>query len=68
VRVDGRRPDGPDADWAHLPDPIADAIAALSARVAELEAALEQATGREVEPSGEPVALRRRGGSDPAAG
>jgi len=24
VRVDGRRPEGPDADWIHLPDPIAD--------------------------------------------
>ena len=26
VRVEGRRPEGPDADWVHLPDPIADAI------------------------------------------
>ena len=25
VRVEGRRPEGPDADWVHLPDPIADA-------------------------------------------
>ena len=33
VRVDGRRPKGPDADWAHLPDPVADALRALSARV-----------------------------------
>ncbi|MGE4121105.1 MAG: serine O-acetyltransferase, partial [Solirubrobacterales bacterium] len=23
VRVEGRRPEGPDADWIHLPDPIA---------------------------------------------
>jgi len=37
VRVEGRRPEGPDADWAHLPDPIADAIKALSARIAALE-------------------------------
>src|SRR5215213_3190242 len=51
VRVEGRRPEGPDADWAHLPDPVADAIRALSQRVAELEAALEEATGREPEPS-----------------
>ena len=29
VRVEGRRPEGPDADWVHLPDPIADAIKAL---------------------------------------
>ena len=26
VRIDGRRPEGPDADWIHLPDPIAEAI------------------------------------------
>src|SRR6201747_1697617 len=23
VRVDGRKPEGPDADWIHLPDPVA---------------------------------------------
>jgi len=68
VRVEGRRPEGPDADWAHLPDPVADAIRALSARVAELEAALEEATGRKVEPGGQITPLRRSGGSDPAAG
>ncbi len=32
-------PRGPDADWAHLPDPVADAVKMLSARVAELERA-----------------------------
>ena len=37
VRVDGRRVEGPDADWIHLPDPIAEAIQALSSRVASLE-------------------------------
>ena len=68
VRVGGHRPEGPDADWAHLPDPVADAIRALSARVAELEGALEEATGRKVEPGGQVTALRRSGGSDPAAG
>ena len=26
VRVEGKKPEGPDADWAHLPDPVADAI------------------------------------------
>ena len=30
VRIEGRRPEGPDADWVHLPDPIADAIKGLS--------------------------------------
>ena len=37
VRVDGRRVEGPDTDWIHLPDPIADAIRGLSERVADLE-------------------------------
>ena len=43
VRVEGRRPEGPDADWIHLPDPIADAIKALSERLAALEARLARA-------------------------
>jgi serine O-acetyltransferase len=37
VRVEGKRPEGPDADWVHLPDPVADAIKVLSRRIAELE-------------------------------
>ena len=37
VRVEGRKPEGPDADWVHLPDPIADAIKQLSRRIADLE-------------------------------
>jgi serine O-acetyltransferase len=41
VRVEGRRPEGPDADWIHLPDPIADAIKGLAARIAALEQAVE---------------------------
>ena len=32
VRVEGRKPEGPDADWVHLPDPIADALKQLSRR------------------------------------
>jgi serine O-acetyltransferase len=37
VRVEGRRPEGPDADWVHLPDPIADAIKSLATRISALE-------------------------------
>jgi serine O-acetyltransferase len=37
VRVEGRRPEGPDADWVHLPDPIADALKGLARRIAALE-------------------------------
>jgi serine O-acetyltransferase len=45
VRVEGRRPEGPDADWVHLPDPIADAIRALSSRIAVLEGRAELPDG-----------------------
>jgi len=57
VRVEGRRPEGPDADWIHLPDPIADAIRSLSERLAsaerrlgEIDGAAAQAEVRELKP------------------
>ena len=62
VRVEGKKPEGPDADWAHLPDPVADAISSLSRRVAELETELGREKGADVRP------LRDKRGSDPAAG
>ena len=68
VRVEGKKPGGPDADWAHLPDPVADAIRALSQRVAELEKLLAEATGKRPEPSAEVRPLRNVRGSDPASG
>ena len=68
VRVDGRRPEGPDADWAHLPDPVADAIKALSRRVAELEDMLERETGKRPARAAEVHPLRNVRGSDPAGG
>src|SRR5207247_4109488 len=37
VRVEGRRVEGPDADWIHLPDPLAEAVKGLSDRIASLE-------------------------------
>jgi serine O-acetyltransferase len=37
VRVEGKRPEGPDADWVHMPDPIADAIKGLARRIETLE-------------------------------
>jgi serine O-acetyltransferase len=67
VRVEGKKPEGPDADWAHLPDPVADAISALSARVRDLEEQLAEATGQEVQQRGEVRPLRPRG-QDPAGG
>lgn len=67
VRVEGVKPEGPDADWAHLPDPVADAIRALSQRVNELEAELGEVTGKPAEKRGEVRPLRPRG-QDPAGG
>ncbi|MGH2930805.1 MAG: serine O-acetyltransferase, partial [Solirubrobacteraceae bacterium] len=45
VRVEGRRPEGPDTDWIHLPDPVADAIRGLSDRIAALEPGGAEAIG-----------------------
>ena len=56
-------PEGPDADWAHLPDPVADAIGGLANRLTELEELVAEQTGRK--PG------RRRGqaaGAPPRAG
>src|SRR6266508_2138323 len=68
VRVDGRRPEGPDADWAHLPDPVADAIRGLAQRVSELESMLADLTGKRPDTGADVRPLRKRGGSDPASG
>jgi len=68
VRIDGRRRTDPDADWAHLPDPVADAIKALAGRVAELEGLLAEATGRRPEPSADVRPMRRARGPSPAGG
>jgi serine O-acetyltransferase len=69
VRVDGRRPEGPDTDWIHLPDPIAEAIEALATRIDALE---RRAPGSSADDghqpakgSGEKKASR---GRDPAGG
>ena len=67
VRVDGKRPVGPDADWAHLPDPVADAIMGLANRLTELEELVAEQTGRKPE-GAEVRPLRRRGGPDSAGG
>jgi serine O-acetyltransferase len=67
VRVDGKRPEGPDADWAHLPDPVADAISGLANRLTELEELVAEQTGRKPE-GAEVKPLRRRGGPDSAGG
>jgi len=64
VRVEGRRPEGPDADWVHLPDPIADAIKGLASRISALEQSGEAPAEGNVRP------LRAAGSrdDDPADG
>jgi serine O-acetyltransferase len=69
VRIEGRRPEGPDADWVHLPDPIADALKALSARIGALERAVAELSGGEHGgPTGEVRPLRPVRGPNPAGG
>jgi serine O-acetyltransferase len=75
VRIDGRRPEGPDADWAHLPDPISDAIKGLASRIGALERALAErgvdpATIPDVDshPPGNGEPLRAARGPNPAGG
>ncbi len=70
VRVDGRRPEGPDADWIHLPDPVADAFKGLANRIGSLERALADLAG---EPARRPTRsevrpLRTVKGRNPAGG
>ena len=66
VRVDGKRPEGPDADWIHLPDPVADAIRELSTRIKELEARLAALDA--ADPPAEVRPLRPVRGRNPAGG
>jgi serine O-acetyltransferase len=67
VRVEGRPVEGPDTDWIHLPDPIAEAMKEMSERIAELERRLADATG---EGSGEAdvTELRPKKGPSSAGG
>jgi serine O-acetyltransferase len=67
VKVEGRKVEGPDADWIHLPDPIADAIRALSERIADLEGRLTALTGEEG-PDSKVRELNRRKGRSSAGG
>lgn len=70
VRIDGRRPEGPDADWVHLPDPVADALKGLAARIGALERALAERAGEDPDAAevGEVRPLRPVRGPNPAGG
>src|SRR6476659_7150689 len=72
VRVEGRRPEGPDADWVHLPDPIADALTGLASRIGALERAIAELAAEGGAPAPELAAevrpLRPAQGPNPAGG
>jgi len=67
VKVEGRRVEGPDADWIHLPDPIAEAIKALSERISRLEERIAELDGGAAR-EGEDGELRPRTGRSSAGG
>jgi serine O-acetyltransferase len=68
VRVEGKPVQGPDADWIHLPDPIAEAIKGLSERIADLERRLNQLDGGDGEGGDGESELRPRTGRSSAGG
>ena len=67
VRVEGRPVEGPDTDWIHLPDPIAEAMKEMSERIAELEKRLADATG-EAAAEADVTELRPKKGPSSAGG
>jgi serine O-acetyltransferase len=68
VRIEGRRPEGPDADWIHLPDPIAEAIQGLASRIGALERTVAELSGEEAREPAEIRPLRPARGPNPAGG
>jgi serine O-acetyltransferase len=68
VRVEGRPVEGPDTDWIHLPDPIADAIKELSDRIVAVEQRLARMSGDGDSPPADVTELRRKKGPSSAGG
>ena len=67
VRVEGRKVEGPDVDWIHLPDPLQEAVKTLSERIAVLESRVAELTGEEPPPPGDGPTDSKTGRS-PAGG
>ncbi len=63
VKVEGRKVEGPDADWIHLPDPMQDAVKTLSARIKELERQVADLSGDTDPQNGDPDPVPRKGRS-----
>jgi serine O-acetyltransferase len=68
VRVEGRSAEGPDADWIHLPDPIAEAIQGLASRIGALERGLSELSAQEPAAGADVRPLRTVKGPNPAGG
>src|SRR5512133_3996678 len=68
VKVEGKPVQGPDADWIHLPDPIAEAIKALSTRIAAVERRLAELDGGDSDAAAGESELRPRTGRSSAGG
>src|SRR6266516_910856 len=68
VRVEGRSVEGPDADWIHLPDPIAEAIQGLSSRIGALERMVSELSEADRALAAEVRPLRTVKGPNPAGG
>jgi serine O-acetyltransferase len=68
VRVEGKRVEGPDTDWIHLPDPIAEAIKELSDRIATVERRLAKLNGEEESEAADVTELRPKQGPSSAGG
>ena len=68
VRVEGRRPEGPDADWIHLPDPIAEALQGLASRIGALERTLAELSDEDAEVVADARPMRTVKGPNPAGG
>jgi serine O-acetyltransferase len=68
VRVEGRKVEGPDSDWIHLPDPVAEAIKELSDRISALEGRIAEIRGEEPPGTRDVTKLRPRQGPSSAGG
>lgn len=68
VRVEGRKVEGPDSDWIHLPDPVAESVRKLSERITELEARLAAIDGETGSSTGDVHELRPKRGPSSAGG
>lgn len=68
VRVNGNKVEGPDTDWIHLPDPVADALAGMSDRIRDLERQVAELQGEHPDSVPEPPSIRSRPGPDPTGG